>query len=57
MMTQGDSETRLHFLLRVASAFCKKAPDTTVDYDGTTCDGYCLSEELDAELQEWDDGA
>ena len=46
MIVQKDDESRTKYLLRVASEYIAENPDQTIDYDGTTCDGYCLSEEL-----------
>ncbi len=46
MIKQGDNESRTRYLLRVASEYIKETPEKTIDYDETTCDGYCLSEEL-----------
>jgi len=46
MIKQDDEESRTRYLLRVAAAYIAANPEHTVDYDETTCDGYCLSEEL-----------
>ena len=46
MITQGDNESRTRYLLRVAAAYIEQHPEFTIDYDETTCDGVCLSEEL-----------
>ena len=32
-------------MLRVAREYCEKWPEETVDYDGTTCDGYCIMDD------------
>lgn len=55
MITQEDKEPRLEYLLRVAVVFMRDngiVASETVDYDETTCDGYCLAEELEGELNE-----
>jgi hypothetical protein len=52
MLIQGDTESRTRYLLRVAAAYTKQNPDFTIDYDETTCDGMCLSEELYEESQQ-----
>ena len=46
MIKQADEESRTRYLLRVAAAYIQENPQYTIDYDATTCDGYCLSEEL-----------
>lgn len=46
MIVQRDDEKREAYLMRVASAYINEYPDFEIDYDGTTCDGYCLAEEL-----------
>mgnify|MGYP003676899639 CR=1 FL=1 len=52
MIIQGNTESRTRYLLRVAAAYIKQNPDFTIDYDETTCDGMCLSEELYEESQQ-----
>jgi hypothetical protein len=52
VIKQGVNESRLSYLLRVAAIFCEQNGGSTIDYDGTTCDGYCLASELDAEQLE-----
>jgi hypothetical protein len=51
--------TRAHTLLKAAydllkecnqAGYVLEAMDVEVEYDGTTCDGYCLLEDLAAEL-------
>lgn len=49
MIEQRDDETRATYLMRVAAAYINDHPDHTIDYDDTTCDGYCLAEELAVE--------
>jgi len=51
MIEQGEEESRTRYLLRVAAAYIYEHPDHPIDYDGTTCDGGCLSEELVIESQ------
>jgi hypothetical protein len=50
VITQGKTESRLAYLLRVAAAFADKHASGTIDYDETTCDGYCLADELRGEI-------
>jgi len=49
MITQLPEESRLMYLVRVASEYIGEYPSGTVDYDETTCDGYCLAEDLQIE--------
>ena len=49
MIKQRDEETRAAYLMRVAAAYINECPDNSIDYDETTCDGYCLAEELTVE--------
>ncbi len=51
MITQLPDESRLMYLVRVASEYIGKYAYGTVDYDETTCDGYCLTEELQTEWE------
>lgn len=46
MIKQRENETRAAYLMRVAAEYISNCPDGEIDYDETTCDGYCLSEEL-----------
>jgi hypothetical protein len=46
MIKQNEGESRTRYLLRVAAEFIDQHPNDTIDYDETTCDGYCLREEL-----------
>lgn len=46
MIKQKDEESRTKYLLRVAAEYIEENPEHTIDYDETTCDGYCLAEEL-----------
>jgi hypothetical protein len=48
MVTPMCGEPRQHYLLRVVLAFLDENPvqDYTVNYDGTTCDGLCLREDI-----------
>jgi hypothetical protein len=50
VITQGKTEPRLAYLLRVAVAFAEKYPNGTIDYDETTCDGFCLADDLRGEV-------
>ena len=51
MITQLPDESRLMYLVRVASEYIGECPYGTVDYDETTCDGYCLAEDLRIEWE------
>ena len=53
MITQRSGEQRIEYLARVLYAFMQKndiAAECTIDYDETTCDGYCLATDIVAEL-------
>ena len=52
MIIRDKDESRLLYLLRVAVAYIEAHPEETIDYDDTTCDGYCLAEELKIEIEE-----
>ena len=54
MIVQKDGESRNKYLMRVAAQFIIERGDGTIDYDGTTCDGYCLSEELTNAIKDMD---
>ncbi len=50
MLTQDKTETRAQYLMRVAAEYIRQnCPDGDIEYDETTCDGYCLADDLDAE--------
>jgi len=52
MITRQPNETRLAYLLRVAIAHINEhAFDCITEYDGTECDGSCLADELQSELE------
>lgn len=52
MMKQRIHETRLAYLLRVAISHIREhAADCVTEYDGTDCDGSCLADELQNELE------
>ena len=51
MITQGENESRLTYLLRVAADFAQQNAASVIDYDKTTCDGDCLSHELRNEIE------
>lgn len=52
MINQMDGESRASYLMRVAAVFIRQhASDYTIDYDETTCDGYCLADELEIEAE------
>ena len=46
MIKQGEDESRTKYLLGVAAEYIANNPEHCIDYDETTCDGYCLSDEL-----------
>lgn len=46
MIDLREDETRASYLMRVAAKYIADCPENSIDYDETTCDGYCLSEEL-----------
>jgi len=49
-MEARTGETRAAYLMRVAAAYIRRhCPGEEIDFDGTTCDGYCLADDLDAE--------
>lgn len=52
LIIRGKDESRLLYLLRVAAEYIEASPEKTIDYDGTTCDGYCLAEDLKAIIEE-----
>lgn len=49
MIVQGDDEPRIEYMLRVLHEFMSMtaAGEATIDYDGTTCDGYCLAVDIE----------
>jgi len=47
---QSEGESRLEYLLTVAVAYIYDNPESTIFYDDAECDGYCLAEELENEL-------
>ena len=54
MITQDENESRLHYLVRVAIKYINEQPEGMVDYDETTCDGYCLADDLDVALDNFE---
>ena len=50
MIEPEENESRKDYLFRVALEYVKSYPYLTVDYDETTCDGYCLVEDMESEL-------
>jgi len=52
-----NSETRQHYLLRVARAFIKEnyLECENIFYDGVECDGHCLAEDIEIELDIYDE--
>ena len=54
MTTRKQKEARKDYLLRVAVALIREnweAAECTTEYDGTTCDGNCLADDIEAELE------
>ena len=47
MINQHENETRAAYIMRVAAQYIRNTPEFTIDYDETTCDGYCLADELE----------
>jgi hypothetical protein len=57
MTTQKPNESRKDYLLRVTLAFLRdnwEAAECTTDYDGTTCDGACLADDIESAIEEDD---
>lgn len=52
MITPIKGETRQEYLLRVAVEYIKanNLEEHSVGYDETSCDGYCLCDDIEAEL-------
>ncbi len=51
-MKRLKTETRLNYLVRVAAKFITRhAPDSTIRYDEAECDGSCLADDLNTELE------
>ena len=52
MLVQTKDEERLDYLIRVLSEFMATtvAGEQTIEYDDTTCDGYCLAQDVADEL-------
>ncbi|NOR64926.1 MAG: hypothetical protein GQ468_02805 [Candidatus Scalindua sp.] len=46
MIIQRKGEARLDYLVRVLDAYMDNWGDETIDYDGVTCDGACLAEDI-----------
>jgi len=59
-ITQKKKETRKDYLLRVALAYLKKIKDseydealsTKLEYDNARCDGDCLIDDIEMEIDE-----
>ena len=50
---QAIGEDRINYLLYVAAEYISEhCPDGSIFYDDAECDGYCLSDELMAEVDE-----
>lgn len=52
MIKPNYGEPRIEYLARVLHKLMNTtcAGEETIDYDGTTCDGLCLAEDIIAEL-------
>lgn len=50
MITEKEGETRIQYLMRVLEQYMLKYGDCTIDFDGTTCDGQCLADDIRIEL-------
>ena len=48
MINKRKNELRIEYLARVLYHFVQDNPigEYTIDYDGTTCDGYCLAQDF-----------
>ena len=51
MPSSSMNEERKRYLVAQAIRYIRERPDGELDYDGTTCDGYCLADDLESE---WD---
>ena len=57
MIIQHKDEDRINYLMRVLNFFMETtiAGEETIDYDGVTCDGSCLAEDIVNEIGlDWD---
>jgi hypothetical protein len=57
MIIQKKGEPRAHYPLRVAAAFIEQSPmieGYLINYDGATCDGGCLWDDIHKELDSLD---
>ena len=52
MIKQKDDETRLEYLMRVLQKYMDEYGESTIDYDETTCDGACLYQDIESEVDE-----
>ena len=52
MIEPKENEDRLTYLARVLHHFMNQtgAGELTIEYDDTTCDGYCLATDIMSEL-------
>lgn len=53
MIEPKENEPRIVYLMRVLELFMREteAGGCTIDYDGTTCDGFCLFEDIRNEIE------
>ena len=51
MIIQMEDETRIEYLIRVLTVYMEDCGgEYTIDYDGVTCDGMCLAQDIANEL-------
>ncbi len=57
MIYQHEDESRADYLLRVLDTFMQTtyAGASTVEYDGAVCDGFCLADDIRAEVEQLSD--
>ena len=50
MILEKEGETRIQYLMRVLDEYMAEYGTGTIDFDGTTCDGWCLADDIRDEL-------
>ena len=50
MITEKEGETRIQYLMRVLDEYMIENGCSTIEFDGTTCDGWCLADDIRNEL-------
>lgn len=53
-LIQGKDESRLQYLSRALDIYMDFFGSHTVEYDGTSCDGWCLAEDIHNEVAGYD---